>query len=134
MKAKTIRQSVTFGASAHDVYEALMDSDKHSRFTGGKAVISRETGGKFSAFDGYSEGVNIELVPDRKIVQTWRAADWPEGHYSRVTISLTEAEGRTHLAFTQTGVPEGQYDDISEGWKDYYWAPMQEMFERPQRE
>jgi uncharacterized protein YndB with AHSA1/START domain len=30
---KTIRQSVTFEASPYDVYEALMDSKKHSRFT-----------------------------------------------------------------------------------------------------
>ena len=83
MKTKTIKQSVTFRAKPHDVYEALMDSDKHSRFTGGKAHISRQIGGKFSTFDGYSEGVNIELVPDKKIVQSWRAGDWPEGHYSQ---------------------------------------------------
>lgn len=33
---KTIEQSVTFNASPHDVYEALMDSEKHSQFTGAK--------------------------------------------------------------------------------------------------
>ena len=41
---KTIEQSVTFNASPHDVYEALMDSEKHSQFTGAKALISREVG------------------------------------------------------------------------------------------
>jgi hypothetical protein len=30
MKTKTIRQWVTFKASPHEVYEALMDSRKHS--------------------------------------------------------------------------------------------------------
>lgn len=130
MKTKTIRQSATFRASPHDVYGALMDSEKHSQFTGGEAIISREIGGKFSAFDGYAEGVNIELVPDKKIVQSWRASDWPEGHYSQVTFSLSKVEGGTRLTFIQTGVQEEQYNDVSQGWKDYYWAPMKEMLEK----
>jgi activator of HSP90 ATPase len=130
METKTIRQTVTFKASPHDVYEALMDSKKHAKFTGGKAIISRETGGKFSTFDGYAEGVNIELVPDKKIVQSWRAEDWPEGHFSRVTFSLKKEEAGTSLTFTQSGVPEEQYGDVAQGWQDYYWAPMKVMLEK----
>jgi activator of HSP90 ATPase len=107
-----------------------MDSDKHSLFTGSEAHISREIGGKFSTFDGYSEGVNIELVPDKKIVQSWRASDWAEDHYSQLSFTLKEAEGITHLTFTQSGVPEGQCDDISQGWYDYYWEPMKQMLEK----
>jgi activator of HSP90 ATPase len=127
MEIKTIRQSAAFKVSPHDVYEALMDSGKHSQFTGEEASISREVGGKFSTYDGYAEGVNLELVPDKKIVQSWRASDWPEGHYSKVTFSLKEVEDGTHLTFTQTGVPEENYEDISQGWRDYYWAPMKKM-------
>ncbi|VVC03582.1 Uncharacterised protein [Candidatus Burarchaeum australiense] len=56
MKTKTLKEVVEFDSSPHEVYEALMDSEKHSRFTGGKAKISREVGGKFSAYDGYAEG------------------------------------------------------------------------------
>jgi len=130
MKTKTIKQSVTFRAKPHDVYEALMDSDKHAKFTGGEAHISREIGGKFSAFDGYSEGFNIELVPDNKIVQSWRTSDWPEGHYSRATFIMDEDEDGTWLTFTQSGVPEDQYEDISQGWHDYYWEPMKKMLEQ----
>jgi len=130
MNTKTIRQSVAFKASPHDVYEALMDSDKHSQFTGDKADISREVGGRFMAFGGYSEGVNIELVQDKKIVQSWRASDWLEGHYSQVTFSLKKSEDGTQLTFTQTGVPEEQYEDIYQGWWDYYWKPMKKMLEK----
>ncbi len=130
MATKNIRQSVTFKTNPHEVYEALMDSEKHAEFTGGEALISREVGGKFSTFDGYAEGVNLELVPDKKIVQSWRASDWPEGHYSKATFSIQEVEGGTRLTFTQTGVPEEQSKDIAQGWRDYYWAPMKEMLEK----
>lgn len=127
MKTKTIRQSITFEVSPHEVYEALMDSKKHAKFTGSEASISRQIGGQFTAYDGSLEGKNLDLVPDRKIVQSWRATDWPERHYSKVTFSLKEVDGGTRLTFTQTGVPEEFYEDIRQGWHDYYWNPMKKM-------
>ncbi|MDD5190788.1 MAG: SRPBCC family protein [Dehalococcoidales bacterium] len=129
MQTKNIRQTATFKTGPHQVYEALMDAKQHALFTGGKATISRKIGGKFSVFDGYAEGSNIELLPDTKIVQSWRAGDWPEGHYSRATFSLKAISGGTRLTFTQTGVPADQYDDIAQGWRDYYWTPMKELLE-----
>jgi len=130
MDTKIIRQTVTFKAAPHEVYEALMDSKKHSKFTGGEAVISRKVGGKFTAYDGYAEGVNLELVPDIKIVQSWRASDWPDGQYSKATFVLQEIPGGTRLAFTQTDVPAEFAADVAQGWKDYYWAPMKAMLEK----
>lgn len=130
MKTGTVRQSVTFTAGVHEVYEALMDSKKHSEFTGSQASISREVGGKISVYDGEIEGVNLDLVPDKKIVQSWRYSDWPEGYYSKATFSLEETAAGTRLTFTQTGVPLEFLDDISQGWRDYYWAPMKELLHR----
>jgi activator of HSP90 ATPase len=130
MKTRTIRQSVTFVTSPHVIYEMLMDSRKHARFTGEKASISRKVGGKFNAYDGYITGINIELLPDEKIVQSWRGDDWPEGHFSRVTFSLEKVKGGARLAFRQSGVPEEHYNDINQGWRDHYWKPMREMIEK----
>jgi activator of HSP90 ATPase len=130
MKTKTIRQSITFKASPHEVYDALMDSRKHAKFTGAQARISRKVGGKFTAYDGYIEGVNLNLVPDKKIVQSWRGSDWPEDHYSMATFSLKKFKNGTYLTFTQSGVPDQYYHDISQGWRDYYWKPMKEMLEK----
>ena len=73
--SKVIHQTVTLKVPPHEVYEALMDSRKHAAFTGGKAKISRAVGGKFSAYDNYIAGKNVDLVPDKKIVQDWRAVD-----------------------------------------------------------
>jgi activator of HSP90 ATPase len=125
MKTKTIKQMVTFPASAHEIYEMLMDSKKHSAFTGDSAEIDRKVGGHFSVWGGYIEGINLELVPDRKIVQSWKGSDWPEGHFSQVTFELSESSGTTTLNFIQEGVPDDFYDDISRGWQEYYWEPMQ---------
>jgi hypothetical protein len=34
------------------------------------------------------------------------------------------------MTFTQTGVPAQFYEDIKQGWIDYYWTPMKEMLEK----
>jgi activator of HSP90 ATPase len=123
---KTIRQTVTFKASPHVIFEMLMDSKKHSEFTGSKAKINREVGGSFSTWDGYSTGVNLKLVKDKRIVQNWRASDWPEGHYSVLTIELENVKGNTKLVLIQTDVPDDQYESISDGWKEFYWDKIKE--------
>ena len=131
METRTVRQSVTFKATPHEVYEVLMDSKKHAALTGSQVHLSRNVGDKFSIYGGDIQGVNLELVPDRRIVQSWRYSDWPEGHYSRALFSLKEVPGGTRLTFTQTGVPAELYDDISRGWRDYYWTPMKELLQKP---
>jgi activator of HSP90 ATPase len=132
MKTRTIRQSITFKTTPHEVYEALMDSRKHSRFTGAEAKISRRVGGKFTTFDEQISGTILELVPEKKIVLSWRGGIdfWPEGHYSRVTFWLEKIKVGTRLRFTQSGVPDETYDIWDQGWRDYYWKPMKELLEK----
>lgn len=125
-----IRQTVTFKTSPHNVYEALMDSKKHTAFTGGKAIIGRTAGGSMMAYDNYITGKNIELVPDKKIVQDWRAVDWPEGYFSRVTFEFTAVPEGTRLDFTHANVPEGTEEEFTQGWIDNYWDPMKVFLEK----
>jgi uncharacterized protein YndB with AHSA1/START domain len=127
---KTIRQTVTIAASPHAVYEALMESRKHAAFSGMPAQISRKPGGRFTAYGRYLSGVNLELVPDKKIVQFWRSRNWPPFHYSTVTFALTRVPGGTRLAFTQVGVPDKDYVAKKRGWMKSYWMPMKAMLEK----
>ena len=129
MKTKNLQQIITIKAGPHDVYEALMDSKKHSEFTESKAEISRDIGGKVTAFDNWASGKNIELVQDKKIVQTWRGEDWPKDHYSTIKFELTQDGDITILDFTQTDIPEELFEDIEQGWKDYYWDKLKAYLE-----
>jgi activator of HSP90 ATPase len=133
METRTINQTVVFKAGPHEVYEALMDSAKHSEFTGAKAEISREVGGEFSAYGGYCSGTNTELVPNKKIVQSWRAGSWPEGYTSTITLLFDEIEEGTELTFTHEGVPTEDFEGISEGWHLNYWEPIKKMLEKNDR-
>lgn len=124
MPLKSLRQTVTFKASPHAVYELLMDSKKHTAFSGDRASISRKVGGKFKAYGDYIEGQNLVLIEDKMIVQTWRASDWPKDHYSRVSFVFTKVKGGTRLSFNQSGIPASDASNIKQGWIDFYWNPM----------
>lgn len=124
MKTKTIRQTVTFKESPGEVYSILMDSKKHSAFTQSECKIGKKVGGKISAYDGYIEGENLELVPGKKIVQKWRSGDWPAGHFSKVIFEFMAKGKGTELKFMHQGVPENDFKEKSEGWKEHYWEKM----------
>ena len=128
--SKLLRQTVTFKASPHEVYEALMDSRKHARFSQGAAKISRKVGGAISAYDGYITGSNLELVSDQKIVQAWHGSDWPDGHMSKVTFRLMPVPAGTRLSFTHSNVPDKEVENIQQGWIDNYWVPMKAMLNK----
>jgi activator of HSP90 ATPase len=125
---KIISQTVTINSNPNQVYEALMDSKKHAEFTGDDAEIDAKVGGKFMVWGDYIEGENLELEQDKKIVQKWRATDWPEDYYSTATFELEPEGENTKLTFTQTDVPDDNFESISQGWHDHYWDKLNEYF------
>jgi len=125
-------QTVTFErTSPHAVYEGLLDAKKFEALSGKKAAIDRQVGGGVTAYDGFVRAVQIELIPDKKIVQAWKGGvpQWPKDHYSIVVFSLEPAAKGTRLTFTQIGVPESAYSIIDPGWSSAYWEPMKKYFQ-----
>lgn len=45
-------------------------------------------------------------VTDKKIVQKWRSKQWPQEHYSTVTLEIDQKQDHTELVITQTAVPK----------------------------
>jgi activator of HSP90 ATPase len=124
-----ITQKVIIPATPMEVYEAYIDEEKQTEFTGSKATSDSKVGGEFTAWDGYITGKYIELEPGKKIAQEWTSTDFPERMPpSRFEISLKEVKGGTELMMTHSGVPEESAEDIGQGWKDYYWEPMKKYF------
>ena len=130
-KEKSLEQEIIIKTSPHEIYEAFMDSKKHSKFTESKAKVSREIGGSYSIFEGALSGKNLELIQDKKIVQTWRSEgeNWPKGYYSTITLILEPIDQGTLIKFTHVDIPEASYESVKEGWNTYYWEPLKEMLE-----
>ena len=137
---QSIHQTITFKASRERVYAALTDAGQFHQVSllsaavqSGMAKltqpteIAREPGGAFALFGGLIVGRQIELVPDRRIVQAWRAGEWEAGVYSIARFELLGADKGTRLVFDHTGFPQGQAEHLAQGWKVNYWEPLEKF-------
>ena len=127
--AEKIELSVTFNVNARTVYEAWLDSEEHAAFTGGDAFVVAGVGGEFNIWDGYITGRTLELEPNSRIVQAWRTTDFPEdAPDSKLEVRLEDIDGGSKLTLVHTDIPDGQGDDYKDGWKQYYFEPMEQYF------
>lgn len=111
------------------IYDAWLNSKQHTKMTGGLAKCSNEIGGNYTAWDGYIEGKNIDLKPNKEIIQSWRTSEFDiNDEDSKLIIRLKEIENGTELTLIHNNIPEGQ-TQYRKGWVDHYFTPMENYFD-----
>lgn len=122
----SIHQIIEFKATPGQVYSLIMNPELHSAFTGSHVVMGPNINDKFSVFDGYCTGYNIEIEEGAKIVQAWNFKEdgWTDDHYSICTFLFEKSPDGCKLNFTQTDIPEHKVEALTQGWFEYYWEPM----------
>jgi len=139
MTTDTIRVSAIVPAPPERVYGAWLDSAEHSAITRSTASVEPWVGGRHSAWGGSIRGTMLELSPNRRIVQSWWASDFPPGsEESRLEVLFEPVPGGTLLTINHTGLPQGRGHRYEDGWKDFYLDNMKTYFpahpEPPPRE
>jgi activator of HSP90 ATPase len=134
--AESIHQERLFRASRNRLYDALTDARQFAKIvqlSGAMqsmpagttaAEINREVGGSFSIFGGHIVGMQLELVPNQRIVQAWRVVDWKPGDYSIAKFDLSEQSEQTKVVFDHKGFPQGAAAHLAAGWEEHYWEPL----------
>ena len=89
-----------------------------------RPLSHRKAGGAFSCFNGMITGRNVELIPNQRIVQAWRAGNWPEGVYSIVRFELNARGSNTKLTLDHAAFPDGAAEHLDGGWHKMYWEPL----------
>jgi|WetSurMetagenome_2_1015567.scaffolds.fasta_scaffold407008_1 uncharacterized protein YndB with AHSA1/START domain len=126
--------SVSFPVPPETVYAAWLDGRIHGLMTGDKAKSSAKVGGAFTAWSGYISGTNLELEPNRRILQSWRTTEFTESDAdSRLEIVVNASRTGCTLRLKHSGIPAGQADNYRQGWKDHYFLPMLEYFSSKKR-
>jgi activator of HSP90 ATPase len=116
-------------ATPRAIYDAWLDSRGHGAMTGSVAKMSGKVGAKVTAWGGYISGKNLELVPGKRIVQSWRTTKFTDAHEdSTITVMLAAIKGGTRLTLRHANVPDGQTSYQKGGWRDHYFRPMQAYF------
>ncbi len=119
-----IQQRVEFNVAPARLFNLYLDSRQHSAATHAKAVVHRKVGSKFSAFDGVITGTLLAMIPNRMIVQSWRARHWKKTDLDSILVlTFSKTKGGARIDLVHVNVPEHDHRGVTQGWKKYYWKP-----------
>lgn len=131
LNTTTITQKVTISAHPTKVFNAILNPKKHSEFTGSKATGKEVVGAKFTAWDGYITGRNVEIEKNKRIVQEWSTTDWPDKYPpSILEFNFNLVDGKTELTIIHSNIPKDQEEELKQGWIDFYWNPLKNYFKK----
>jgi activator of HSP90 ATPase len=123
---KTFQKTFKINAEPSDVYSALTNPYTIELWSGYPAVMSEEPGSEFSLWEGDITGKNLEFIKDKKVVQEWYFGDQEEK--SIVTILIQNERGDSLVNVEHTNIPDEDFADIAEGWRDYYIGAIISFF------
>jgi len=102
-----------------------MSSEKLAALNGAAAQVSQEVGGVFSAHGGAVTGRQLELVPNVRIVQSWRTEEFAAADPDSILELRLEPDGDgTRLVLRHTELPPGTGATYRQGWEDHYFVYM----------
>lgn len=128
----TVNDEVEFRTTAEELYKTFTEPDRIAAFTRSKPNVfeGAKKGGKFELFGGNVSGEYDVLEKPTKIVQKWRLAQWPQGHYASLIIRFeqNDVDGVTMMRVDIEGVPIGQEEVTKRNWGEYYVRSIKQTF------
>ena len=123
---KTFKKTFKINAEPSDVYSAITNPYTIELWSGYPAIMKEEPGSEFSLWEGDITGKNLEFVKDRKIEQEWYFG--PREEKSVVTITIVPDHEDSVVTVEQTNIPDDEFSDIAEGWREYYMGAIINFF------
>jgi activator of HSP90 ATPase len=131
MKRSMISQSIVLSAPAVALYETYMDPVRHAELTGAAVVIGSEPGAAFRAFDGAITGTMLCVRPPLLVVQSWRSIHFHDTDPDSTLILAFVPQRRDgRIELVHLDVPEQDYQGVSAGWENFYWAPWRRLLSK----
>jgi activator of HSP90 ATPase len=128
----TITDSTEFRTTAAELFQTFTDPQRLAAFTRAppKNFTGPQPGGKFELFGGNVSGEFTELEEPTHIVQKWRLAQWPQGHYSTLSLwfDQNDVDAVTVMRVEWKGVPVGQEEPTKVNWGEYYVRSIKTTF------
>ncbi len=124
---RNFKKYFSIPAPPEEVYLALTNPNTIRLWSGEVAVMSTEPGSEFSLWDDSIQGLNVEFIEGKKIVQVWYFGEQEEE--SIVTILLHNAKQGTSVELIHINIPDAVYENIVEGWNEDYFGSLHEFYE-----
>lgn len=133
----TVSSTEEFRTTAAELYATFTQASRIAAFTRGPPKLfegddggAARVGGRFEIFGGNVSGAYTGLEPPTGLVQSWRLAQWPQGHFSELEIRFdqNDVDGVTVMRVEWRGVPVGQEEVTRRNWGEYYVRSIKTTF------
>ena len=114
-------------AEPEEVFSALTTPFQIEIWSGYPAQMQAEVGYEFSLWEGDITGINLEVKTNKLLVQEWYFGEQEDK--SIVSITLKKQLNKTLISLKHTNIPDEDYEDIVEGWQEYYLGSIKGMLE-----
>lgn len=114
-------------AEPEEIFLALTNPFTIELWSDSPAKMDANEGTEFELWEGDICGKNLNVVPNKELVQEWYFDELPEP--SIVTIKLHPKGTGTSIELKHTNIPEDAYENIKEGWEEYYIGAIKRFFE-----
>lgn len=118
---------LVINATPEEVFAALTVPFQIELWSGYPAEMKAEKGYEFSLWEGDIMGMNLNVIPNKRLVQEWYFGDQEE--HSIVSLDLKRDREHTRVVLHHTHIPDEVYEEITEGWKKYYLGAIKDMLE-----
>ena len=127
-----VTDTAEFRTTAGELFTTFTDVQRITAFTRSPPTTfeGAKAGGKFSFFGGGVQGEYVSLKEPSQVVQKWRLAHWPQGHYSGLTLDFDQddVDAVTNMRVKWDAVPVGEEDSTKEKWGEYYVRALKTTF------
>ncbi|MDR2927720.1 MAG: SRPBCC domain-containing protein [Cytophagaceae bacterium] len=127
MELRNYKAGIKIKSEVDVVYAAITNPLSIELWSGYKAEMPQNAGGEFSMWDGDICGRILEYRQNECVVQEWYFGEQKEP--SIATITVFTAGNNSRVEINHTNIPENAYDNIVEGWEDYYLKALKYFLE-----
>jgi len=124
---KEYKTRLKVNAELEDAFAAFTNPFTIELWSGYPAVMSTEPGSEFSLWEGDITGRVLEVEEEKKIVQEWYFGEQEQA--SIATLKFFTQGSKVQIDLLHTNIPEEAYEDIVEGWDEYYLGAIKTFLE-----
>lgn len=116
-------------APTQKVYKVLTTGTDYADATGCEAEIQPWVQGIIAVWNGYGQGIILDIEEPVYIKHTWRTSDYqPYMEDSEIEIFIKPWGKKTRLIIKANKIPSDIAEEQKSNWRDFLIAPLVQYF------
>jgi len=124
---KDFKTAIKMKGELEDVWAAFTNPFAIELWSGYPAKFEAKENSEFELWEGDICGRNLKVIDQEELVQEWYFGEQEEA--SIATIKMFQQKKIVRVIVTHTNIPDEAFEEITEGWEEYYLKSIKKLVE-----